>query len=212
MVVGLIGKKLAMTQLFTQEEGEAVPVTVLQAGPCVIVQKKTGDKDGYRAVQLGLVEARKPRRTNKPLEGHFKVAGVRPTRILREFPFSLSEGEELKIGQQLLVSDVFEVNQKVDVRGRTIGRGFQGVMKRHGFAGGQASHGSMFHRGPGSIGQSASPSRVLKGMKAPGHMGNRQVIARRLRVVQIDRENNLLLVKGAVPGSKGNYVSIFRSR
>lgn len=211
MVEGLIGKKLAMTQLFTQE-GEAVPVTVLQAGPCVIVQKKTGEKEGYRAVQLGLVEARKLRRVNKPLEGHFKAAGVPAMRILKEFPFNLSEGEELQVGQQLGVSDVFQVNQRVDVRGRSIGRGFQGVIKRHGFAGGRATHGSMFHRAPGSIGQSASPSRVLKGMKAPGHMGNRQVMVRRLRVVEIDQERNLLLVKGAVPGSKGNYVSIFRSR
>lgn len=210
MVEGLIGKKIGMTQVF-DDLGNVVPVTVIQAGPCVVVQRKTRDRDGYEAVQLGLVEARKPPRVNKPMEGHF--GDVPPTRVLREFGLSAEEdGEDLKVGAQVLASDVFKVDEKVDVAGKSIGRGFQGVIKRHGFHGGRATHGSMFHRAPGSIGQSAHPSRVFPGMKAPGQMGNVQITMRRLKVVRIDEENNLLLVKGSVPGSRGDYLEITRSR
>ncbi len=209
MIQGLIGKKLGMTQVF-DSDGNVVPVTVLQAGPCVVVQKKTDEKDRYRAVQLGLVESRKVARPSKPREGHFQKAGVPPTRVLKEFAYGEGDGEP-EVGQQVSVSDVFSVDQKVDVAGRSIGRGFQGVIKRHGFHGGRATHGSMFHRAPGSIGASAYPSRVYPGMKGAGQMGNARVKIRRLRVVQVDGEKNLLLVKGAVPGSRGGYVFITRT-
>jgi large subunit ribosomal protein L3 len=210
MVQGLIGKKVGMTQVF-DEDGRVVPVTVIQAGPCVVVQRKTRERDGYDAVQLGFVEPKRTPKVNKPLEGHFQRAGVPPTRMMREFPIIEDAESELEIGSNILVKDVFHVNEQVHVSGRSIGRGFQGVIKRHGFSGGRATHGSMFHRAPGSIGQSASPSRVFAGMKSPGHMGNRRVTVRNLQVVQIDEENNLLLVKGSVPGSKGNYVFIKRA-
>jgi len=207
MLEGLIGKKLGMTQIF-DAQGNVVPVTVLQAGPCVVVQRKTVAGEGYDAVQLGLVEARKLQ-ANKPQEGHFSKAGVPATRRLKEF--SLQQGADLEVGAQVLVSEIFRENEKVDVSGTTIGKGFQGVIKRHGHSGGRATHGSMFHRAPGSIGQSAYPSRVMRGMKLPGRMGGKQVKKRNLRVVRIDEENNLLLVKGSVPGSRGNYVYITRS-
>ena len=205
-VTGLIGKKLGMTQVF-DEEGRAVPVTVIQAGPCVVVQKKTLEREGYGSLQLGLVEKAKYR-ANKPVEGHFKKAGVPPTRHLKEFAFSENEGDSVKVGDQILVQNVFRADDRVNVSGLTIGRGFQGVMKRHGFSGGQATHGSMFHRKPGSIGASAYPSRVMPGMKGPGRMGNQKVQTRNLRVVQVDQENHLLVIKGAVPGSTGGYVTI----
>ncbi len=213
MVSGLLGKKLGMTQIF-DDQGNVVPVTVIQAGPCVVVQTKTREKDGYEAVQLGLVEPdRKPPRVPKPLEGHFSRAGVPPTRRLREFGHAAQEGDEspLKIGAQVLVGDVFQVNEKVDVAGRSIGRGFQGVTKRHGFGGGRATHGSMFHRAPGSIGASADPSRVYPGLRAAGQMGNVRVKQRNLRIVAIDAEKNLLLVQGSVPGCSGNYLEITRA-
>jgi large subunit ribosomal protein L3 len=211
MVKGLIGKKVGMTQIF-DEEGKAVPVTVLQVGPCVVVQKKTRERDGYDVVQLGLVDSKKTPRVSKPLEGHFKKAGIPPARMLKEFRFAESGEEEVKVGDQVRVQNVFEVNDLVDVSGRVIGRGFQGVVKRHGFRGGSASHGSMFHRAPGSIGASAYPSRVYPGMRGAGRMGNNRVTIRRLRVVQIDEEKDLLLVKGAVPGSRGNYVYLTRTK
>lgn len=211
MVNGMIGKKLGMTQVF-DNQGRALPVTVIQVGPCVVVQKKTKDKEGYEAAQLGLVEAdRKAPQTNLPEEGHFKRAGVPPTRILKEFR-EVQGSEPVKVGDTIVADDVFDVNEFVSVAGRTIGRGFQGVIKRHGFHGGRATHGSMFHRAPGSIGASAYPSRVYPGMKGPGHMGSRNRKIRRLRVVKVDSENNLLLVKGAVPGSKGGYLFVNRSR
>lgn len=208
MVQGLIGKKLGMTQVFDQS-GKAVPVTVLQAGPCVVVQKKTQDREGYNAVQLGLVEHGRKTRASKPLEGHFRRASVPPTARLKEFSFAEDE-DLIQVGAQLLVNDVFQVSDLVNVRGRVKGRGFQGVVKRHGFRGGRATHGSMFHRAPGSIGASAYPSRVLPGMKGAGHMGDNTVTARNLEVVEVDPENNLLLVKGSVPGSRGGYVIITR--
>ncbi len=209
MVQGLIGRKLGMTQVF-DEQGLVIPVTVIQAGPCVVVQKKSRAHDGYEAVQLGLVEDRKAR-ANRPMSGHFEKAGVAASRRLREFSFAEGEDTEISVGDQVLVQDVFAVDDRVDVAARTIGRGFQGVIKRHGFSGGRATHGSMFHRAPGSIGQSASPSRVMKGMRGPGHMGNRPRKAKNLKVVKVDPERNLLLVKGSVPGSRGNYVQIYRT-
>ena len=207
--VGLIGKKLGMTQVF-DDTGRAIPVTVIQAGPCVVVQKKTQEKEGYSSLQLGFVEGGKLK-ANKPTEGHFKKAGVPPTRLLREFAFEENEGEPVKVGDQILVHNVFSANDLVNVSGRSIGRGFQGVMKRHGFSGGKATHGSMFHRAPGSIGASAYPSRVMPGIKMPGRMGNQQMKIRNLKVVQVDEENHLLVVKGAVPGSTGGYVTITRA-
>ena len=206
VVTGLVGKKLGMTQVF-DDDGRAVPVTVIQAGPCVVVQKKVQEREGYSSLQLGLVEQDKYR-ANKPIEGHFKKAGVPPTRLLKEVAVKESEADSVKVGDQILVQDVFRTNDRVNVTGRSVGRGFQGVMKRHGFSGGKATHGSMFHRAPGSIGASAYPSRVMRGMKGPGRMGNQQNQIRNLRVVQIDEENHLLVVKGAVPGSTGGYVTI----
>ena len=213
MVEGLIGKKVGMTQVF-DEAGRVVPVTVIKAGPCVVVQRKTADREGYDAVQLGLVEGKPSRKITRPMEGHFKKAGVPPTRILREFQLRVEDGDDegLKPGDHILVKDVFRPDDRVDVSGRTIGRGFQGVIRRHGFAGGRATHGSMFHRAPGSIGASADPSRVYPGTKLPGQMGHTQVMIRKLRVVDLDEEDNLLLVKGAVPGSRGGYVFVTMSR
>jgi large subunit ribosomal protein L3 len=205
MVQGIIGRKLGMTQIF-EEDGRVVPVTVLSAGPCVIVQVKTPERDGYSAAQVGLVEEGKPdRHANKPRRGHFEKAGVPPTRVLRELP--LAEGSEAQPGEKVLVEQ-FAVGGLVDVIGRSKGRGFQGVVKRHGFGGGRATHGSMFHRAPGSIGQSAYPSRVFKGMRGPGHMGDRRVTVKNLEVVRVDAERNLLVVRGAVPGGAGSLVTI----
>lgn len=211
MVNGLLGKKLGMTQVF-DEDGRVRPVTVLQVGPCVVVQVKTIQNEGYQAVQLGLVESL-PAKANRPMDGHFNRAGVPPTRILREFSLRQEEeeGAALKLGDHVGVNDVFTVGGLVDVGAKSIGRGFQGVMKRHGYHGGRASHGSMFHRAPGSIGASASPSRVYPGTKLPGQMGGKLIRTRRLRIVKIDEENNLMLVKGAVPGSKQTYVTLTRS-
>jgi large subunit ribosomal protein L3 len=212
MVQGLIGKKLGMTQIF-DEQGNAVPVTVIQAGPCVVVQRKTQEKDGYEAVQLGFVEPRRKYRANKPQEGHFKKAGLPPTAVLKEFGLAEEEGSEpVQVGGQVMVGDVFDAHDEVDVIGRVKGRGFQGVVKRHGFRGGRATHGSMFHRAPGSIGASAYPSRVLPGMRGAGRMGNNQMTVRKLTVVQVDAENNLLLVKGSVPGTRNGYVWVMKAR
>jgi len=206
MVDGLIGIKVGMTQVF-DESGMVIPVTVIKAGPCVVVQNKTKDRDGYEAVQLGLVEFIRPSRVNKPRSGHFNKAGVPPCRILREFSYRGDE-ELPKVGEQILVGQVFREDDQVDVLGTTKGRGFAGLMKRHNFSGGRATHGSMFHRAPGSIGASAFPSRVYPGMRGAGHMGNANVTVRKLQVVRIQEQENLLLVKGAVPGRNGGYVMI----
>jgi large subunit ribosomal protein L3 len=205
MVDGLIGIKVGMTQIF-EADGTVVPVTVIKAGPCVVVQKKLKDKDGYDAVQLGLVEFVRPSRVKKPRAGHFKKAAVPPCRVLREFPFA--GGEEPKLGEQILVNQVFQLQDRVDITGTSKGRGFAGFVKRHHFGGGAATHGSMFHRAPGSIGASAFPSRVLPGMKAAGHMGNVNVTTQNLSVVRIQDQENLLLIRGAVPGRNGGYVVI----
>ncbi|MEK6304352.1 MAG: 50S ribosomal protein L3 [Acidobacteriota bacterium] len=205
MVNGIIGKKLGMTQLFA-EDGTVTPVTVIKAGPCIVVQKKTVNTDGYNAVQLGLVEEKPPRRVNKPTEGHFKRAGVPPTRVLREVRIEPSD-EATSVGDKILV-DIFNENDLVDVIGKSKGRGFAGFMKRHGFHGGRATHGSMFHRAPGGIGASAYPSRVFKGTKMAGHMGDERKTIKNLRVVAVDAANNLLMIRGALPGPTGAYVLI----
>jgi len=204
MVTGLIGKKVGMTQLFASD-GSVHPATVLKAGPCVVSQVKTAEKDGYEAVQLGLVEA-KPHKENKPTEGHFKRAGVPPTRVRRELRVKAG-GDPLKAGDQVNVS-IFSDGERVDVIGTSRGKGFQGVVKRHHFKGGRASHGSMFHKAPGSIGASSYPSRVVRGMRMGGHMGSSGVTIRNLKVLRVDAENNLLLVEGPVPGGPNSIVVI----
>jgi large subunit ribosomal protein L3 len=205
MLTGIIGRKVGMTQLF-QQDGTVTPGTVIKAGPCVVVQTKTAQTDGYESVQLGLVEER-PARVGKPLAGHFKKAGVPPTRVRREV--KVAKGAEApKAGDQVLVNTVFTNGDRVDVIGVSRGKGFQGVMKRHNFRGGAATHGSMFHRAPGSIGASSFPSRVVKGMRAAGRMGGDRVTTRNLRVVAVDAENNLVIVHGAVPGAPGSYVVV----
>ena len=205
MLTGIIGRKVGMTQVFAPD-GTVVPGTVIKAGPCVVVQAKTAGADGYEAVQLGLVEER-PARVRKPLAGHYAKAGVPPTRVRREV--GVAKGADApKAGDQVLVNAVFASGERVDVIGVSRGKGFQGVMKRHNFRGGAATHGSMFHRAPGSIGASSYPSRVVKGMRAAGRMGGDRVTTRNLRVVQVDAENNLLVLRGAVPGAPGGYVIV----
>ncbi|PYQ12075.1 MAG: 50S ribosomal protein L3 [Acidobacteria bacterium] len=203
-VQGIIGKKVGMTQVYA-EDGRAIPVTVIQAGPCVVVQRKSKEKDGYSSVQLGLVEDRKVKRVTRAMKGHFDKAGLPPCRVLREF--TVGDGEELKVGDKVSV-DLFAPGDVVDVVGVSKGKGFQGVVKRHHFRGGDATHGSMFHRAPGGIGASAFPSRVLKGLRAAGHMGSERVTARNLTVVRVDAGRNTLVVKGSVPGAGGGYVVI----
>jgi large subunit ribosomal protein L3 len=205
MVTGLIGKKVGMTQLFAAD-GTVQPATVLKAGPCVVSQVKTVDKDGYEAVQLGLVDA-KATKENKPTTGHYKKAGVAPTRVRREVRVKAG-GETPKLGDQISVGSIFADGERVDVIGTSRGKGFQGVVKRHHFAGGRATHGSMFHRAPGSIGASSFPSRVVKGMRMAGHMGADRVTVRNLRVLKVDADNNLLLLEGAVPGGPNAVVVI----
>jgi large subunit ribosomal protein L3 len=205
---GILGKKIGMTQLF-DESGRVVPVTVVEAGPCVVVQRKTAASDGYEAVQLGLVEVQPPRRVTEPRRGHFQKGGVAPTRILRELP--VAEEDESKPGDEVKVS-VFAADDFVDVIGTSKGKGFQGVIKRHGFGGGRATHGSMFHRAPGSIGQSAFPSRVFPGMRAPGRLGGKRATVRNLKVVKVDEEQNLLFLRGAVPGARNSYLMIRRAK
>jgi large subunit ribosomal protein L3 len=205
MVNGIIGKKVGMTQVF-DPDGTIHPATVIKAGPCVVVQAKTTQTDGYEAVQLGLVEDT-PAKTNKPTKGHFKAANVPPTRVRREVKLDAG-GDALKTGDQVLVSSVFNTGDRVDVVGTSRGKGFQGVVKRHHFGGGAATHGSMFHRAPGSIGASSFPSRVIKGMRAAGRMGGGGVTIRNLKVLRVDADNHLLVVEGGVPGAPSAYVII----
>jgi len=207
MVRGILGKKVGMTQIF-DEDGRVIPVTVVEAGPCVVVQRKSGGRDGYEAVQLGLVERSPRRNAPKPMQGHFAKAGVPPTRLLAEVP--VDEGDESKPGDAVL-ADIFAVDDQVHVIGRSKGRGFQGVIKRHGFGGGRATHGSMFHRAPGSIGASAYPSRVYPGMGMPGQTGNKRVTVKNARVVKVDVDRNLLFIKGGVPGARNSYVRILKA-
>jgi len=207
-VQGIIGRKVGMTQVYA-EDGRAIPATVLEAGPCVIVQRKSREKDGYSAVQMGLVEPRKVKRVTRPMKGHFEKAGLPPCRVLREF--RVEDATEVKVGDKVSV-ELFAAGDRVEVSGVSKGKGFQGVVKRHHFRGGAATHGSMFHRAPGSIGASAFPSRVLKGMRAAGQMGSERVTVRNLQVVRVDGANNLLVVKGAVPGAGGSYVVIRKKK
>jgi len=201
---GIIGKKIGMTQVYA-EDGRAIPVTVIQAGPCVVVQRKSKAKDGYSSVQLGLVEDRKVKRVTKAMKGHFDKASLPPCRVLREF--TVEDGAEVKVGDKVSV-DLFAPGDVVDSDGVSKGKGFQGVVKRHHFRGGAATHGSMFHRAPGGIGASAYPSRVIKGLRGAGHMGDERVTAKNLTVVRVDAGRNTLVVKGSVPGAGGGYVVI----
>jgi large subunit ribosomal protein L3 len=209
-VNGILGKKVGMTQLF-DDKGDVHPITVLQAGPCVITQKKSQAKEGYNAVQIGLVEFVKESRLTRPERGHLAKHNLPPVRFLREVGILDGAGdgatpEAAKVGDKVLV-DIFQGEKYVDITGTSKGRGFAGVVKRHHFAGGPKSHGSMFQM-PGSIGSSAFPSRVFKGMRMSGHLGNARVTTRNLRVVGIDLDDNLLMVEGAVPGPNGGYVVI----
>jgi large subunit ribosomal protein L3 len=209
MITGIIARKLGMTQVFAAD-GTVAPATVVKAGPCVVLQAKSAQTDGYEAVQLGFVEE-KPARVNKALGGHYKKAGnVPPTRVRREIKVAPGPADEapLKAGDQILVGGVFQDGDRIDVIGISRGKGFQGVMKRHNFAGGAATHGSMFHRAPGSIGASSFPSRVVKGMRAAGRMGGDQVTVRNLKIVQVDGENHVMLIRGAVPGAPGTYLIV----
>lgn len=200
MAKGMIGKKLGMTRVFI-EEGVSVPVTVIQAGPCTVIQKKTVEKDGYNALQLGFGEKKK---VNKPLTGHFKAAGGGSFAVLKEFK-DFGEEDGVEPGS-VIDLDIFKIGEKINITGATKGRGFAGVMKRHGFGGGRATHGCTTHRSPGSIGCSAWPSRVFPGKKMAGHMGDRKMTVRNLEVVDVRPEYGVILVKGAVPGANNSVV------
>lgn len=198
MVKGILARKIGMTQLMAAD-GAVVPVTVVQAGPCVVVSRRTVERDGYEAAQLGLVEGRPPRKVAKPLAGQFAKAGVPPTRVLAEF--GLADGSQVKPGDTVLC-DIFAADETIRVVGTSKGKGFQGAMRRHNFGGGAASHGSMFHRAPGSIGPSAYPSRVFPGTRMAGRMGAERVTLKRVKVVKVDLERNLVFLRGAVPGGR----------
>jgi large subunit ribosomal protein L3 len=206
---GILGKKIGMTQVF-RPNGEVVPVTLLKAGPCVVVQRKTPTADGYDAIQIGFLEFVKSSRINKPETGHLKKAGAEGVKFLRELKLNPGDGDP-KPGDKILV-DSFKAKEKVDVTGVSKGRGFASLVKRHHFRGGPATHGSMFHRAPGSIGASSFPSRVFPGMRMAGHMGVQDVTVRNLEIVDIDTEDNILMVKGAVPGPNGGYVVVRRAK
>ena len=209
MAPGILGKKIGMTQFF-DDEGRVVPVTVLQAGPCVVVQRKNVDRDGYEAIQVGLVDFMREKLVKKPQRGHFAKAGVAPMRFLREF--RLEDGDEAFQPGDRILAEHFKPSERVSITGTSKGKGFQGVVKRHGFRGGRKTHGSMFHRAPGSIGQSAWPSRVFKGVRLPGRMGGDRVTVSGLEIVEVHPDDNVILVRGAVPGPNGGYVSIRRAR
>jgi len=205
---GILGKKLGMTQIFTAD-GATVQVTVVQAGPCIVTALRTAEQDGYEAVQLGFVEAKPPRHVTKAQQGNFKKIGAAPMRKLAEF--KLDEGETVAAGDQVKVS-IFKESDFVDVVGTSKGKGFQGVVKRHGFRGGRATHGSMFHRAPGSIGGSSFPSRVYPGMRGTGRMGGTRTTTKNLLVVKIDEEKNLIYLRGSVPGAANGYVAVKRAK
>jgi len=200
-MTGILGRKLGMTQVF-DESGRMYPVTVVEAGPCCVVQIKTKERDGYEAVKVGFGEMKKEKNVNKAMKGIFKKVGVGLYRLLKEFPMS-----ELKVGEMITV-EKFRKGDVISVSGVSKGKGFQGVMKRHNYKGGPASHGSMFYRAPGSIGASSFPSRVWKNKGMPGHMGSEVVTVKNLKIVDVKIEQNLLLILGAVPGSKGTYLEI----
>ncbi len=206
---GILGKKIGMTQIF-QADGQVVPVTLVKAGPCVVTQRKTPTTDGYDAVQLGLVEFAKAKNLTRPQEGHLKKSGAEGVKFEREFRLE-NGASDLKPGDRVLVGE-FKPKEKVDVTGVSKGRGFAGFVKRHKFGGGDNTHGSMFHRAPGSIGASSFPSRVFPGMRMAGHMGNARVTVRNLEVVEVDHDDNVLMVKGAIPGPNGGYVMVRRAK
>jgi large subunit ribosomal protein L3 len=208
MAPGILGKKIGMTQVF-RDDGRVVPVTALQAGPCVVVSRKTSEQDGYEALQVGLVEFINENRVNRPMRGHFAKSDVAPCRFLRELLLEGSEEQEWKTGDRILAGD-FSVAERVDVIGTSKGRGFAGTIKRHNFRRGPESHGSMSHRAPGSIGQSSYPSRVIKGLRMPGQMGKQRVTVKNLEIIEVQAAENVLLVKGAVPGPNGGYIIVRR--
>src|SRR6202050_3368141 len=210
MSPGILGKKIGMTQVF-RPDGQVVPVTVLKAGPCVVVQRKTPATDGYDAVQLGLMEYAKKSRINKPQVGHLKKSGAEGVKFQREFRLEQGTNGDLKAGDRVLV-DEFKPNEKVDVIGLSKGRGFTGLVKRHHFRGSDESHGSRFHRAPGAIGASSFPSRVFPGMRMAGQSGMTRVTVRNLEIVEVDTEDNVLLIKGAIPGPNGGYVMVRRAK
>ena len=203
MKKGLIGKKIGMTQIFN-EEGKVIPVTVIEAGPCVVSQVKTEETDGYNSIQLGF-GAIKESKVNKPEKGHFTKANIAPARYLREF--RVDSIEDVKVGDELK-ADIFMAGDKIDIQGTSKGKGFQGVIKRHGQHRGPMGHGSMYHRRPGSMGSTSTPGRVFKGKKLPGHMGAETVIIQNLEVIKVDLDKNIILVKGSVPGAKGSILKI----
>jgi len=204
MIRGILGRKLGMSQLF-KEDGEVIPVTLIQAGPCFVIQKKIKEKDGYDSIQLGF-GSKKPERVNKPLKGHFDKSGKGCFSFLREVP--CDDVSAINAGDEIKAVDVFETGETVRVTGTSKGKGFAGVVRRHGFGGLPASHGSLIHRATGSIGCSADPSKVIKGKKMPGHMGDKQITIKGLEIVDIREEDNVIALKGAVPGSKGQIVML----
>ena len=199
----LLGKKIGMTQIFN-EEGKVIPVTVIEAGPCVVSQVKTEETDGYNSIQLGF-GAIKESKVNKPERGHFTKANIAPARYLREF--RVDSIEDVKVGDELK-ADIFMAGDKIDIQGTSKGKGFQGVIKRHGQHRGPMGHGSMYHRRPGSMGSTSTPGRVFKGKKLPGHMGAETVTIQNLEVIKVDLDKNIILVKGSVPGAKGSILKI----
>ena len=203
MKKGLIGKKIGMTQIF-DEAGKVIPVTVIEAGPCVVAQVKTDDTDGYTAIQLGFGDI-KEKKLNKPTKGHFTKVNVTPKKHLREFRLDSVEG--YTVGQELK-ADVFTAGDKLDIQGTSKGKGFQGVIKRHGQSRGPMGHGSMYHRRPGSMGPTSTPGRVFKGKKLPGHMGAQTITIQNLEVIKVDLDKNVILVKGSVPGIKGAILKL----
>jgi large subunit ribosomal protein L3 len=207
MLSGLIGKKVGMTQIFG-EKGEVIPVTLIEAGPCVVLQKKVSKQEGYDAVQIGYEDI-KEKKLTKSLKTKFSKIKTEPKRYIREF--KVSNPDDYEVGQELRV-DIFEEGSFIDVHGTSKGKGFAGVIKRWGFKGGPASHGSRFHRAPGSVGASASPSRVFKGQKLPGQMGNKRITTQSLKIVRLDKDKNLLVIKGAVPGASRGIVIIEKAK
>ncbi|MBN1141054.1 MAG: 50S ribosomal protein L3 [Deltaproteobacteria bacterium] len=204
MITGIIGKKLGTTQVF-KEDGTLIPVTVIKAGPGVVLQKKSADKEGYNCLQIGF-EGKRAHRVNKPLMGHFRKAGKGAFRYLREF--SVADPAGFQLGDEITCGQVFQQGDIVDVTGTSKGKGFQGVVKRHGFGGGRATHGAELHRSPGSIGSSAYPSRVMKGKKMSGHMGDRRITTLNLEVVSVKADDHIMLIKGTIPGPRNGVVVI----
>jgi large subunit ribosomal protein L3 len=204
--LGMLGKKVGMTRVYS-EVGAAIAVTAIETGPCIVLQKKSVEKEGYNAIQVGFGNKR-DNRLSKPMAGHVKAAGKGGFYHIKEF--RVSDLENYELGQEIQVADLFKVGELVDVSGLSKGRGFQGVVKRHGFKGGRKTHGSMFHRAPGSIGCSAYPSRVIKGKKMPGRMGNALVTKKNVMVIDVRPESNVMLVKGSLPGAKQSVVQIYK--